>query len=155
MANNDIKLVLTNGYHILRGNTRAYLRDNVVAVLRDDARAELRDNASVHLFDDAFAVLYGDSTATLYDNSEVELHDHAKIIADYRETEIEYKKEHDELLNFTIGKRQLYLYRSVIIGCTNGLNKPSDQTELFTADADQYFIVDEPLGDVLKKLKGK
>jgi cysteine synthase len=62
---------------------------------------------------------------------------------------------HDDLLSFTIGCRRLYLYRGVIIGCTNALQKPSDQTEIFTADPNQSFIVDEPLDDVVKKLEGK
>jgi len=62
---------------------------------------------------------------------------------------------HDELLNFTLGRRRLYLYRGAIIGCTNGLQKPCDQTEIFTGDPNQSFIVDEPLGDVVKKLEGK
>ena len=62
---------------------------------------------------------------------------------------------HDDLLSFTIGRRRLYLYRGVIIGYTNALQKPSDQTEIFTADPNQSFIVDEPLDDVVKKLEGK
>jgi len=62
---------------------------------------------------------------------------------------------HDELLNFTFGRLRLYLSRGAIIGCANGLQKPRDQTEIFTADSNQSFIVDEPIDDVVKKLKGE
>lgn len=62
---------------------------------------------------------------------------------------------YEQLLNFTVGQRQLYLYRSMIIGCTNSLHKPSSQTEIFTANPELAFIVDEHVGTVVKKLKGE